>query len=83
MNDRMNISRNYVMLDNGETVWPSPLPTNDLQWRFRYAQDSLTKEDLLHAASILSAYEALIMQCTQKRRNEVCSKIKEVLEGCK
>jgi hypothetical protein len=79
MKCRFNESRNYMILDNGETVWPSPYPTNSLEWRFRYAQETLKTEDFLHAASIMSAYEALITS-TQKRRNDVCKQMKKLLE---
>lgn len=76
---RFNKSGNYMILDDGETVWPSPLPRNSLEWRLRYAQETIKYEDLLHVASIIEAYESLV-NCTQKRRNDVCNQMKKLLE---
>lgn len=41
------------------TAWPNPLDPNDVQWRLRYAQGSVTKADMMFAASVLSAYRSL------------------------
>lgn len=73
---------NYVVLDHGNkdtTCWPSPMPDNDLEWRCRYAPETITEQDKLHIASILSAYEYMITTMTQKQRNSICSRIKAVL----
>lgn len=47
----------------------------DINWKLRYSPKSLTKEEMLSAASVLSAY-AYLPFMTQKRRNEVCSVLK-------
>jgi hypothetical protein len=73
-----HIGDNIVNFDDG-TAWP--LPENDegdryhdrVAWRLRYGQPS--KSDLLVAADVMAAYEALIYQ-TQKRRNEIASAIR-------
>lgn len=64
---------------NEETVWPLPesmLDENEsLEWKMRYG--TLTREEVLNAASYLSAYNALVGQ-TNERRNEVCNAIKRL-----
>jgi hypothetical protein len=50
--------------------WPLHIENDDdsVEWRLRYGQP--TKQDLLVAASIMSAYRTLVT-CTQKKRMEV------------
>lgn len=68
----------YTKQLRDDTVWPDPSKVfyDDLEWKLRYAQDSLSKGDLFVAAHILSAYSDLIGM-TQKRRNKVCEELKE------
>ena len=49
----------------------------ELQWRLRYAPQSVTREDQLHAAQIIEAYQTLVLGRTQKRRNEIAKKLAE------
>lgn len=48
----------------------------DLDWRLRYAPD-ISSSDRLMAASIISAYRALVYK-TQKERNEICAELRKV-----
>lgn len=61
-----------------DTIWPDPKTVfyDDLEWKLRYAQDSLSKGDLFVAAHVLSAYSDLI-NMTQKRRNKLCEELKD------
>jgi hypothetical protein len=65
---------NYTKLSNGCSV-PSIESMNDIEWRLRYAQDTLKKEDLLHVAHMLSYFDALIWM-TQKARNKQIEELK-------
>ncbi len=42
-----------------------------LNWKLRYARDQITESDMLEAASIISAYDSLVVK-TQKSRNAIC-----------
>lgn len=46
---------------DGETTWPviEPDPEGGLEWRLRYAPDSIDRRDQLLLASIVAAYSAL------------------------
>jgi hypothetical protein len=46
----------YIRRDDG-TVWPDPDDPGEVSWRLRYGTPS--KEDLLWAASVVSAYREL------------------------
>ena len=47
---------------SNETAWPLPCEGMDeLEWRLRYFPDAATNEEYLAAASIISAYRALVM----------------------
>jgi len=67
---------NRVVLKDG-TIWARPF--TDLEWRLRYAQDSITKQDMLVLAGYLASYDALI-DATNARRSSVCNEIKEVFK---
>lgn len=55
-----------------DMVWPKPSSRlDDLQWRMRYAPDSVTPNDLLIAASVMDAYDSLVMCDTVKRETVV------------
>jgi hypothetical protein len=43
---------------------------NELQWRMRYSPESLSRSDMLLAASVLCAYSDLI-QCDATKRETV------------
>lgn len=60
----------YVKFD--EMVWPLPGP--DLEWALRYGNP--TREQILHAASILEAYQQTITD-TQKKRNFVFGELQK------
>jgi len=54
-----------------------PQPGEDLSqidWVLRYGTP--TKNQLLVAASVISAYSGLILRKTQRQRNSICKKLK-------
>lgn len=56
-----------------------PQPGEELyqvNWRLRHGKQ--TQEDLMVAASVISAYSGLVLNKTQKERNYVCSKLRRV-----
>lgn len=63
--------------DNGTMFYsPYEFSLNDsLEWKLRYNQDSVTKEDLMKAATILHSFDVLIMM-PQKKRNKIIAKMK-------
>jgi hypothetical protein len=75
MGERRTAEQRYRKLGDG-SVWPTPgdVPDDDescsLEWRLRYAQDSITSSDKFVLASIVAAYRALLT-CPSRRRNEV------------
>lgn len=66
----------WLRLDD-KTTWPRP--GGELEWRLRYAPDSITREDILHAASVCHAYEHLTLVCTSRRRAAVVRRIRATL----
>ena len=69
--------RRYLALR--EMAWPNPQACGDLDWRLRYAKESITRGDQLVLASITSAYVELIT-CTAKKRASVVRQIKEAMK---
>ena len=70
--------KQYTIFD--EMSWPFPQCEQDgLQWRLRYAPETITRSDKLTIASIMCAYSALIFK-TQKDRNYICNKIKQAMD---
>lgn len=69
----------YTKLSNGCSV-PSYEAIEDMEWRLRYAQDSIDKNDLLNIAHMLSYFQALICM-TQKARNRQLEELKNALGG--
>ncbi len=69
------ISHGAYVKVGGDMTFPNPASErlSDIEWRFRYARESLKAEDLLFAASIMSAYRELVLQKSQRDRNAVCS----------
>lgn len=55
-------------------TWPTV--DNDLAWRLRYAQDSISAKDKFYLASVMSAYHELI-RCKREKRETVCRTIRE------
>lgn len=66
----------YTKVD--DMVFPNPHSEkmSDLEWRLRYAPDSIGRGDQLYLASIVEAYREIVMRKTVKDRNHVCSAIK-------
>ena len=62
----------FLRLPEG-TTWPDPSDPREVGWRLRYGQAS--REDLIWATSVISAYRQLI-SVTGKRRSEVVRQIK-------
>lgn len=61
----------------GNMVWPSyGEAVSDLALKLRYAPRTLTREDELTAASVISAY-ILMIETQQKKRNAVCKALRE------
>ena len=60
------MSNSHVLISDG-TTWPSAgKETRDLNWRLRYGDPN--RQDMLQAASVLSAYLALVEAPEKKRR---------------
>lgn len=58
----------------GGMTWP--LPDDDLEWRLRYAPDSLTRQDEMYLASLNSAYRELFT-CNREKRERIVRELKE------
>jgi len=71
----------YRTLADG-SVWPTPGddPDGGLEWRLRYAPESITRTDLLVLASIVSAYRE-VLTCPSRRRNDVVRMLRPQLNG--
>lgn len=70
-------------LDKRRT-FPSPIePASDengVEWKLRYAPESLTREDHMYLASIVSAYAYLVFEMTSKDRQAVVSEIRRLVD---
>lgn len=66
----------YTKVD--DMVFPNPHSEkmSDLEWRLRYAPDSIGRGDQLYLASIVDSYREIVIRKTAKDRNHVCSAIK-------
>lgn len=64
----------YLRFDG--MTWPNPNDPGKVQWRLRYGVAS--REDLLFAASVMSAYAQLV-EDPQRRRNEKVGGIRRAL----
>ncbi len=62
-----------------DMTWPRA--DTDLGWKLRYAEDSLTREDRLVLASIVDAYNALVMEKTCAQRNRVVSGLRKAMSA--
>jgi len=68
-----NEPKAYATFDG--MAWPMPCEQLDeLQWRMRYSPESLSRSDMLLAASVLCAYSNLI-QCNAAKRESVVRSI--------
>lgn len=67
----------YAKLAPSGRVIPSIAKANELEWRLRYAPDSITKNDMLVIAHYLAQY-ADFHQMTQKHRDGWFKEYKEV-----
>jgi hypothetical protein len=60
----------HLKLSDG-SVWPVPALESDeetsVEWRLRYAPGSLTREDHMLAASIISSYGYLVIEATVEK----------------
>lgn len=52
-------------------VWPDPRDPRELEWRLRYAPDSITRADQLALASIVHAYGYLVYLDARTRQKRV------------
>ena len=57
-----------------------PLPDNDLEWRLRYAPDSMTRQDEMHLASMNSAYRELIV-CSREKREKIVRELRKEIQS--
>jgi hypothetical protein len=69
----------YARLAPSGRIIPSVEHCGELQWKLRYAQDNITKQDMLVIAHYLSQYAAFHEQ-TNKHRNEWFKEYKLVWE---
>jgi len=75
----------YMYRKIDDMVWPQPgEKMNDIEWKLRHG--AATKDELMAAASIISAYRQLIAD-PQKKRNMVIRVLRSPnkfngLEGC-
>jgi hypothetical protein len=73
----------WLRLGDGST-WPRPALESDpgvsVEWKLRHTPGALTREDRMFAASVLHAYNYLLCDMTQKRRNTICREIRQQLE---
>jgi hypothetical protein len=61
--------------------WPLPRGEHGgLAWRMRYARSTVTESELLAAADIMNAYQALIFK-SQKDRNRICKVLQDAINA--
>lgn len=58
----------------GDMTWPKV--DDDLMWRLRYAQESISERDKFYLASVSDDYKELI-RCNREKRETVCRAIRE------
>ena len=68
----------YVVFRKENMTWP--LPTDHIEWRLRYAPDSITREDQLKLASLVNAYETLIHGSTVDDHQAILSELRRLLD---
>ena len=68
------MSKKYTHVADGMT-WPQPGEAmGEVEWRMRYNKPS--REDILYAASVMSAYRQMVWD-TQRKRNFVCATLQK------
>jgi aspartokinase-like uncharacterized kinase len=69
-----------VTIDD-KTVWPNPGGPEfaNVAWRLRYAQDHVSKADMLNAASVMEAYAYLITELTLEKSRDKIRGIRAVI----
>ena len=77
MKSKLVAGGTYISVDN-QMTFPNPVSENigDLEWRMRYAKETVTDGDLVLAASVISAYREIVARKTCKSRNACCSAMK-------
>lgn len=53
-----------------------PLSDPDLNWRIRFAPESVNRQDMLYLASVLDAYQELI-SCGRAKREHVTKQLRD------
>jgi hypothetical protein len=63
----------------GEMVWPRAVEPDDdsVQWRLRYGPQPPSQSDILYAASVMSAYSALVYK-PQRARNSIVRVLRSI-----
>lgn len=61
------------------SYWNGIKEASDLDWKLRYAPDSITRGDILAAASIIESYVYMIAETTQKKRDLVCRDLRSIV----
>jgi len=75
----MSDAKRYANFDG--MFWPIPeehTEFDSVEWKLRYSPQTLSREDMLYAASIINAYSSLIHK-TIKNRNAVVKGIREAI----
>ena len=79
----VKIKSNWVKISDGSS-FPLAASTDpdelDLEWRLRYAPDSIERGDLLHLASIVSSYNYLIYECDRTKRDLVARDMRQAFK---
>jgi hypothetical protein len=70
-------NKNTSVCVDEQMAFPNPhnAKVNDIEWKMRYSPTSISKGEMLIAASVLSAYRELVVHKTHRDRNLVCSAI--------
>lgn len=76
------LNGSYVLLPDpsdpeGILVWPNPADPNEVEHRLRYGKP--TRSDLLVAASQMAAYRYMVMELSQRVRNQRVSELRAAL----
>ena len=78
----VKIKSNWVKLSDGSS-FPLALSLDPdeygIEWRLRYAPDSITRGDLFHLAAIVSAYNVLIYESNREKRDLVSRDMKQAM----
>lgn len=78
MTQEVKTHKTHLHLEDG-SLWPNPLDWEEVEYRLRYGNEHLTRGDLLYAASVMSAYRALIFH-TNEARNYKANNIKKMVK---